>query len=88
MVKRAACALLWLIAVGWAFNFISAYAGVPQVIGTVIAVATAAFVAVDPLHLIWPQVARSTESAGPDALDFGMRIPGQILIPSMIRRLS
>ena len=55
MVKRTACSLLWLFAIAWAFNFISAYTGVPQGVGSVIAVAVAAFVGVDPLHAIWPR---------------------------------
>jgi len=54
MVKRTASAFLWLVAVGWAFNFISAYTGAPQLIGSALAVTVAAFVGLDPLHVLWP----------------------------------
>lgn len=46
--------MLWLVAVGWGFNFVSAYTGFPQVIGMVVAVGVAAFVGIDPLGVIWP----------------------------------
>lgn len=45
--------MLWLMSIGWALNFISAYGGLPQVIGPIVALAIAMFVGVDPLHLIW-----------------------------------
>jgi hypothetical protein len=59
MVKRTASALLWLVAVGWAFNFISAYTGAPQVLGTALAAGVAVFVWVDPLHVLWAAPGRS-----------------------------
>lgn len=60
MFKRIACSMLWLVAVAWAFNFLSAYMGVPQVMGSVLAVAVAAFVGIDPLKVIWPAAVASS----------------------------
>ena len=54
MVKRIACALVWLFAVAWAFNYVAAYTGLPQIVGGVIASAAAVFVAADPFHKLWP----------------------------------
>ena len=63
MVKRAATALLWLFAVAWGFNLISAVSGIPPTIGPAIALAIAALVGVDPLHLIWPVTERPPTGA-------------------------
>lgn len=64
MVKRSISALLWLVAVGWAWNFISAYLGAPQLIGAVLAPAVALFIAVDPLHVAWTESRASTPPQG------------------------
>jgi hypothetical protein len=57
MIKRISSALLWFVAVAWGFNFLSAYAGVPELVGSLAATSVALFVAVDPLHLLWPSSA-------------------------------
>jgi uncharacterized membrane protein YjjB (DUF3815 family) len=55
MVKRFACSLLWFLAVGWGFNYLSVITGSSPVIGMAIAAAVGAFVGVDPLRLFWPK---------------------------------
>jgi hypothetical protein len=77
MVKRTASALLWLVAVGWAFNFISAYTGAPQLIGSVVAIAVAAFVGVDPLHLLWPAGERPSTTVR-EVVSNSSRVPNHI----------
>lgn len=54
MVKRLASATLWFIATGWAFNYLSAFIGMPSILGLVLSGAVAAFVGFDPLHVVWP----------------------------------
>jgi hypothetical protein len=53
MDKRVASALLWFI-VGWyAWAFIADATGLTPLLGPVLGTILAAFVAGDPLHLIW-----------------------------------
>jgi hypothetical protein len=54
MVKRIGSAALWFLAVGWGFNYASVITGMTPILGIAIAVAVAAFVAIDPLQLFWP----------------------------------
>ncbi len=82
MYKRIAASLIWIFAVAWRWNLIGAFTGLPQVLGVAVSAGTAAFVAVDPLHLIWPVVARSAVSAGPAALDFAVPLPSQSGFPA------
>jgi hypothetical protein len=77
MFKRTACALLWLVAIGWAFNFISAYTGAPQLVGSVLAIAVAAFVWLDPLHLLWPSRERPSTSSR-EVVPTSSRVPNHI----------
>jgi hypothetical protein len=77
MLKRTACSFLWLVAVGWAFNFISAYTGAPQLMGSVLAIAVAAFVGLDPLHVLWPAPERSSTTAR-EAIPTANRVPNHI----------
>jgi hypothetical protein len=72
MFKRAAAALLWFYAVVWAFNFISAFTGMPHVFGVLVGVAAAAFVGLDPLGVIW---AASTTSDGTEPASVVERFP-------------
>ena len=62
MVKRIACSVLWFLAVGWGFNYLSAITGVSPVIGMAIAGAVSALVGIDPLHLFWPAPVASPAS--------------------------
>ena len=54
MVKRIATALLWFIAAGWGFNYLSLLFGTPPILGLVLAGGMSAFVGVDPMRLFWP----------------------------------
>jgi hypothetical protein len=65
MLKRSVAAVLWFFTVAWAWNFVAALTGLPQATGFVLALATAAFVAVDPKHLFWPAALRPTAEASP-----------------------
>ena len=69
MIKRAASAVLWLLALGWGLNYVSLITGAPPIIGIVLSVAVSAFVAIDPRHLFWPRraasVAATTRDVGP-----------------------
>jgi hypothetical protein len=69
MVKRVASAVLWLFAVVWGFNFVSAITGAPSIIGLALGVAVAVFVGMDPVHLFWPvraaAVVAPTRAAAP-----------------------
>ena len=53
MVKRIASTVLWFLALGAASEYATLIAGVPPVLGLVIAGAVSAFVGLDPLHLLW-----------------------------------
>lgn len=68
MVKRLASVLLWFIATGWAFNYLSLLLGTPSILGLVLAGGVSAFVGVDPMRLFWParevQANRSPSVAG------------------------
>ena len=63
MVKRIACSVLWFLAVGWGFNYLSAIMGASPVIDMAIAAAVGAFVGIDPLHLFWPAPVASPASS-------------------------
>lgn len=54
MVTRVVSASLWFVAIGWASNLASAFAGLPPVLGLAAAAAIAAFFAADPLGHLWP----------------------------------
>jgi len=77
MLKRTACAFLWLVAVGWAFNFISAYTGMPQLAGSALAICVAAFVGLDPVHVLWPASERPSPSPR-EVVSTSTRVPNQI----------
>ena len=52
-MKRAAAGILWLIAVAAVGNALAFYAGIPEILAPVAAVAVSAFVVIDPMHLFW-----------------------------------
>lgn len=53
MVKRAVAVILWFIAIGWAFNYVSLLLGTPSILGLVLAGGVSAFIGVDPMRLFW-----------------------------------
>jgi hypothetical protein len=53
MVRRALAAVFWFVAVSAWYGFAAFAFGLPEAAGPVVAVAVAAFVAVDPAHMIW-----------------------------------
>ncbi len=55
MIKRALSALLWFVAASYTWNVIAWVTDLPVLAGPVVAVAVAAFIAVDPMHRIWPR---------------------------------
>jgi hypothetical protein len=61
MGKRTASALLWFI-VGWyAWAFVAEATGLTPLLGPVLGTILAAFVAGDPVHLVWARQRSSAE---------------------------
>jgi hypothetical protein len=54
MVKRIGVSVMWLLAVGWGMNYVSAALGTEPIIGLTLSLALALFIGVDPFHLFWP----------------------------------
>lgn len=78
MIRRVATAVLWLFAVAWAGNFLSAYMGVPQAVSGIVATATALFVGIDPLHRIWVAAATSASASLREATPAVSHVPSRI----------
>jgi hypothetical protein len=53
MVKRIAATFLWFVSLSAASEYATLIAGVPPVLGLVVAGAVSAFVGLDPLNLFW-----------------------------------
>ncbi len=53
MATRITSAVLWFFVISWASNFASAFLGLTAAVGCLVALATAAFIAIDPLNLLW-----------------------------------
>ena len=53
MVKRVAATFLWFMSLSAASEYATIIAGVPPLLGLVVAGAVSAFVGLDPLHLLW-----------------------------------
>lgn len=53
MATRIASAVLWFVAMSWAANLASTFLHFAAGIGYVVALAIAAFIAVDPLNVMW-----------------------------------
>jgi hypothetical protein len=74
MVKRIAAPVLWFFTVATAWNYVVLMSGAPSFPGLVFGAAVAAFVAIDPFHLIWakaseaPASRESKPATAPDAL--------------------
>jgi hypothetical protein len=62
MAKRVAASVLWFLAVGWGMDYLSVIMGAPPVLGLALSAAIAAFVGIDPLHLLWPAPAAATDA--------------------------
>ena len=78
MVKRIASSVLWILAVGWGFNYLSAITGTSPAIGLAIAAAVGTFVGIDPLHLFWPQRAASPTTRARDSVQVSGTLQTQI----------
>jgi hypothetical protein len=55
MLKRVAAAFLWYAMVWVGYEIVWSIAGVPRLIGPILAAAVGMVVVVDPLHLFWPR---------------------------------
>ena len=53
MAKRIVAGVFWFLAVGYFWNFAGAMWGFPPMLGSVLALAVALFVGIDPLGVIW-----------------------------------
>ena len=69
MVIRVASASLWFIAIVWASNFASTFAGIPDGLGLVAAAAVAALIVFDPRRLASPTQVETDEPATPRRAD-------------------
>lgn len=58
MVKRALAVWLWFVAVACTYGLVAYASGLPNAIGPFLGVAVAAFVGLDPAHVIWTRQAR------------------------------
>jgi hypothetical protein len=65
MKKRITASVLWFLVTWYAWNVLAWMLGLPELAGPVIAAAVAAFIAGDPMHLIW---SRTKATAEPTAL--------------------
>lgn len=69
MRRRALAGVFWFLAFGYLFQFAGAMYGFPPTLGTVLALASAVFLSVDPLGVIWKRqperrIARIPEAQG------------------------
>lgn len=62
MTKRAVSALLWFSAGWYAWAFVAAATGLTDLLGPVLGTIMAAFVAGDPVHMVWKRQRSSTEA--------------------------
>jgi hypothetical protein len=62
MIKRAAAALFWFVAITWVYNYLGYYLGMPFLIGPLLAVAVSTFVGFDPLHVVWRTGVKAAQS--------------------------
>jgi len=53
MQKRILAGVFWFLAFGYFFQFAGALYGFPPTLGTVVALAVAVFMSVDPLRVLW-----------------------------------
>jgi hypothetical protein len=62
MVKRAAAAVFWFLAITWGYNYLGYYLGMPFLGGPVLAVAVSTFVGLDPLQVVWRTGVKAAQS--------------------------
>jgi hypothetical protein len=55
MAKRMVAAFLWYAMVWVGYEIAWSIAGIPRIIGPILAASVAMFVTVDPLHRFWPR---------------------------------
>ncbi len=69
MVKRAVASILWFMAIWYGYELAWSIAGVPRIVGPILAACVAGFVANDPFGLFWPRPVPEPASApGPSAV--------------------
>lgn len=62
MLKRVAAAFLWYAMVWVGYEIVWSIAGVPRLIGPILAAVVAMMVVVDPLHLFWPRAEAAADT--------------------------
>jgi hypothetical protein len=55
MLKRGTAAILWYAMVWVGYEILWSVAGVPRLIGPILAASVAMIVVVDPIHRFWPR---------------------------------
>ena len=65
MARRMAAAFLWYAMVWVGYEIAWSIAGIPRMIGPVVAAAVAVFVTVDPFHRFWPRLESSPSRQQP-----------------------
>ena len=58
-MKRIASAALWFYALWYLGSMISAFLGVPDLLGPILGISGGLIVGVDPRHLLWPATPRA-----------------------------
>jgi hypothetical protein len=53
MAKRVAAFCLWSFTTWYAFAYLAAYTGIPELLGPIVGVAVGTYVALDPRGRIW-----------------------------------
>lgn len=59
-MKRTVATILWLFSAWYAGSTLSAFMGVPDLLGPIFGIATAMIVGLDPRHTIWYERASAT----------------------------
>jgi hypothetical protein len=70
MIKRVVAGIFWFLAVGYFWNYAGAMWGFPPAAGSVLALAVALFMSIDPLGVLWKRepsrrIARIPEPTAP-----------------------
>jgi hypothetical protein len=70
MAKRVAAFCLWGFTTWYAFAYLAAYFGVPELLGPIVGVAVGSYVALDPRGRIWkPKRAVAPEMSAVEVTD-------------------
>lgn len=68
MTKRVLAGILWFFATWYAWNIFASFAGLSEVAGPILGLATGLLLAVDPLGRIWSVPAADTAKADVPAI--------------------